>query len=81
MVVNNFNVERVPRLPPKADSPLIVDTNTVLSGSLSPEPLQAVRRRHAQILKGSSPMEHPKFAQGNLLDISRQLLRSLDRNR
>jgi hypothetical protein len=40
MVVDNFNVDRLAILPFKADSILIVDSDTVLAGTISFESFQ-----------------------------------------
>jgi hypothetical protein len=36
--------------PPKTDAPLIIDTNTVLAGTLALEGFKAIARRHLQVL-------------------------------
>jgi hypothetical protein len=46
VIVDYFNLVGIAGLPSKADSPLIVDSDAVCSGTLAFERLQAVTRRH-----------------------------------
>jgi len=61
MVIDDLYVERVSIVPPKTDSPLIVDTNTVLPLPSAFEPFEPVGRRHPEVLKGPGTVEHPKL--------------------
>lgn len=47
VVVNEFDLVRVAVQPSKADAPLIVDANTMLSGAITFELLEAIARRRA----------------------------------
>jgi hypothetical protein len=52
MVVHNLNVVCIPRAPAKADSPLIVDANAVLSLSVSLELFQVISWRDSEVTEG-----------------------------
>jgi hypothetical protein len=55
VVINNFNLVGVPVKPHKAQSPLIVDANAVLTSTIADQSLQSVARRDAQeIQRGRS---------------------------
>lgn len=49
MVVNDFNVERVPLAPAKTESPLLVHAHAVLSLAIAFERLELISGRHAQV--------------------------------
>lgn len=49
MVVHDLNVVGIPVAPNKADTPLIVDPNAVLSLSVSVERFQPIARRRCQV--------------------------------
>ena len=51
MIINKLDLVGVPIFPPRADSPLVIDTNTVLAGAIAFELLQAVAGRDAEILE------------------------------
>jgi hypothetical protein len=51
MVVGDFYVPRTIISPAKADSPLIIDPDTVLASPIATEFLQAVPRRNAQVVQ------------------------------
>jgi hypothetical protein len=73
MIIGNFDIERVPSFPAKAHSVLIVNTNTVLSSSLSLERLKTVRRRRrkvANLFRGIDLGKTPERDRGDLLESS-----------
>ena len=49
MIINHLDLEGVTVSPPKADSPLVIDANTVLAGAIACELLQAVAGRYSEI--------------------------------
>lgn len=51
MAVHDFNVHGMSADPTKADSPLIVDTDAVLSGAVTFQDLEPVAKWDAQILQ------------------------------
>jgi hypothetical protein len=64
MVVGHFNVESIRAIPAKADPVLVVDANTVLSGAISLQLLQAIVGRDHQILQCASTVKKPQLPQG-----------------
>jgi len=71
MIVNDLNFVRIAILPPEADAPLLIHTNTVLAGAIAPELLQAIPRRHAEIVELLGRIHRHKFAQHRALKIRR----------
>lgn len=53
-------------LPGKANPPLIVDPDAVLSGSIPFQPFQSVARRGEQVLDVRCIVEHGQFPLGRL---------------
>ena len=51
MVVNDLDLIGVGILPAKADAPLIVHPNTMLTGAISFELLEAIARRHPKVIE------------------------------
>jgi len=51
MVVSNLHIPRSVIFPPKAYSPLVVDTDAVLSCAIALQSLQPITRRYPQFLK------------------------------
>jgi hypothetical protein len=51
MVVGDFYIPRTIISPAEAGSPLIIDPDTVLASPIATEFLQAVPRRHAQVVQ------------------------------
>jgi hypothetical protein len=73
MIINNFNVFSESIRPTKADSPLIIDANTVLAGTITPERLKVIAGWNSQILKAICDFELPEFSSGNLGNIHKFL--------
>jgi len=71
MIVNDLNFVRIAILPPEADAPLVVHTNTVLAGAIAPELLQSIPRRHAEIVELLGRIHRHKFSQHRALKIRR----------
>ena len=72
MVVHDFNIQRGTAdrslLPAKADSPLIVDTDTVLPFAIALERLKMITRRNPQIGNGTRLIEVKQLAPRYPLD-------------
>jgi hypothetical protein len=51
MIIDDFDLVRIPFVPDETDAPLVVDADTVLSSPFSLQRFQSVTRRHPQILK------------------------------
>ena len=69
MVVADGNVIGIFILETKADPPLIIDRDGVLTLSVAGEGMQLVTWRYEQILQTNGEVQILKFARGALLDI------------
>jgi hypothetical protein len=68
MIVGYFNVIGIPVFPVKADSPLIVDPNTVLPLAIALEGLKSIARRDSEVLKVSGLVKVQELPPCNPLD-------------
>jgi hypothetical protein len=73
MIIHNLDAFGVAFRPDKADTPLIVDSNTVLAGSATNQGLQSVPGRSRQITKQCRLIQLTQFALSAPLYIVRQL--------
>ena len=69
MVICNLDIISVSGLPFEADSPLIIDADTVLTGPIPSQLFQMIATWDAQVLQHSGIVQHSQFAHGSLLDI------------
>ena len=65
MVVNDLNPFWTSVAPPEADTPLIIDSDTVLSRSITAQMLEPVARRNPKILETTRGVNLPQLAQRN----------------
>lgn len=72
MVVADFHVMGVLSLPAKADAPLVVDTDRVLSNSVSSERLQTITGWHSKIVQRARSIQLHELPQGNTYDLGRK---------
>ena len=63
MVVNDLNPFWTSFAPPEADTPLIVDSNTVLSRSITAQTLESVARRDPEVFQTTRGVNLTYFAQ------------------
>ena len=75
MIVYYLDFIDVALFPHKADSPALIDSDTILAMAISLERFQAVSRRNAQIIEGSRLVEHAQFAQGGSVNFCWQFSR------
>ena len=68
MVVNNLNPFWTSVAPPKADTPLIIDSDTVLPRTITAQMLKPVARRNPKILETTRGVNLPQLAQRNASD-------------
>jgi hypothetical protein len=61
MVVDDLDVMGISVLPAEADTPLIIDADAVLSGSVATQRFQPVVRRDAQILEVLGIVQHAQL--------------------
>ena len=69
MIVDDLNLIGIAPLPAKADAPLLVHSNAVLTGSISPQFLQSITRWHAKIAELLGRIHRHEFAQHRALEI------------
>jgi hypothetical protein len=67
VVISNFNLVRVSFAPSKAYSPLVVDSDAVLSVAVPLEFLEAISRRHTKILQRFRGIKQSQLAEGDPL--------------
>jgi len=72
VVVDDLDVIGVTVLPVKANTPLIVDANTVLPHASGPEFLQSVARGNAQILEAFSSVHEAQLPEHDSLQLVRE---------
>jgi hypothetical protein len=72
MIINDLHRFGVAANPPKANPPLSLDPDTVLTFPVSPQRFQAVRRRDAQVCEILRRVEHDEFSQGRTLNVRRE---------
>ena len=77
MVIDDLDIVGVIRPPVEADTPLLVDPDAELSGSVALEFLMPVRRRHPQVFQNGGGVKHPELPQGDALDVSARPLDGL----
>jgi hypothetical protein len=75
MIIQNFYVSRFTLQPFEADSVLVVDTNAVLTFSVSVKRFQSVTGRREQIAQIIAIVQIDQFAPSGLLDDQRQFSR------
>jgi len=73
MIINNLDTFSGPIHPAKADSPLIINANAVLTGTIALERLKMIPGWNPQILKAIGDFELPEFSPGNLGNIRKLL--------
>ena len=62
MIIDNFHIIGACIGPPKAEAPLIVDTNAVLAGTPTRQGLKTIARRHSQIIQSGGDFKLPQFS-------------------
>jgi hypothetical protein len=73
VIVNDLDVEGVRSDPAKADPPLIVDADTVLTETICGELLQTVRRRNSEVREACSGVQHDELPKCDAKEIRREL--------
>ena len=68
VVIHDFNVVGISRAPAETDPPLLVDSDTVLPISFTPELLESVAGRDPKIFEDRGSDEHPEFSKGGPLN-------------
>jgi len=73
MVVDDLNVESIPRTPAETDPPLLVHANAVLSLAATFELLESVSGRYTEVLKDGCGVQHLELSKRNSLDTRPEL--------
>ena len=68
MVVNDLTPFWTSVAPPKADTPLIIDSDTVLPRTITAQTLEPVARRNPQILQTTRSVDLTQLAQRDASD-------------
>ena len=68
MVIANFHLDGIVLRPTKADPPLIIDADRMLSRAITPQGFQSVARRNPQVVQTCCAIQQSQFVQGALLD-------------
>ena len=69
MVVNNLNTIGIACPPVKADTPLVVDPNAVLTFAFTVQPFEPIAWGNTQVIECDSTVQHPQFSKSNLLKV------------
>jgi len=77
MVIRYLDIKCITALPFKTDSPLIVNSNTILPFSVADQLFKAIRGRNPQVVDVEGVVDHAKFTQCHLLNIHWQFARTL----
>ena len=76
VIIRHLNVVRITAVEPKADPPLIVDGNRILTSPLSLEPMKPVARGNFQVRHARREIQICQLSQRSLPDSRRKPLRS-----
>lgn len=77
VVVDNLDFKGVTSVPSEADTPLLIDSDTVLVGSITGKCLKAVCGRNPEVDEVPSMIEHSELVKRTLLDIAGKFPRPL----
>jgi hypothetical protein len=69
VVINDFHIFCARICPKKADTPLIVDPNAVLTGTITLECFKVIAGWHPQIIKPTGDLDLSKLKPCNLSDV------------
>jgi hypothetical protein len=74
VVIHDLNIISISRAPTETDPPLLVDSDAVLTFSVSFESFQSISRRYPEVVEDRGCIEHPEFSKRNSLDPRPQFL-------
>jgi hypothetical protein len=72
VVINDFDFVRIVLSPDKANPPLVVESDRVLTAPIALQRFEAVRRRNTQVLEPLRIVQEAQFSQCDNLNILRQ---------
>ena len=73
VVVHDLDIDGADARPDETDSPLVIDTNTVLTLSIPSQGLEAIAWWHFQIIQTGCNLELPQLPPGDRLDVHEAL--------
>jgi hypothetical protein len=73
MIINHFDAVRVSFSPLKADTPLLIDTDAVLTGATTCQLLKVIRRWDAQIRQRLGSVKNLELSSCRALHLRRDL--------
>ena len=79
VVIHQFDVPGLAVHPGEANAPLIIHANAVLSGAITPQLLETIARRYAQIIQCLSGIDQQQLSQHRALELSPESTDSLSR--
>ena len=71
MVIHDLDIMRIAVRPTKADSPLIVDPDAVLSRPIALEPLEPIAGWHAKVIERFGGIDNHQLAQHGSQELGR----------
>jgi len=77
VVIDDLDVVRVRTSPSEADAPLIVDADTVLTGTRSFQLLESIAGRYPEVFQALRSIHKDELSQHDALEIRRKAARRL----
>ncbi len=71
MIINDLDVVGITIMPLKTNTPLLVYSYTVLTGTISFQSFKSIAWRNPQVFCALGVVNHPQFSPRNLLNIIR----------
>ncbi len=65
MIINDFHFVGIAFLPHETNPPLIINADTVLTRAVASQFLQAISRRHFQIMQSHRAIQHAELAKSH----------------
>ena len=72
MVIDDLDFVRVAAFPPKADAPLVVDANAVLTRAIAFQLFQPVARRQPKVLQLNRDVDESELAEHGAPEVGRK---------
>jgi hypothetical protein len=70
MIVHDLDIFGASSSPSKADTPLVVDPNTVLPRALAPQCLQAIPWWNSEVIKATGDLELPQLSSRDVSNLN-----------
>ena len=68
MIIENFDISSAASLPAETQSPLVVDSNTVLPSAIALQRFELIAWRRLQVAEHASPVQVEQLPPGDSLD-------------